>query len=211
LEPEAPEWKRRPRLTSTGWTTLTLLLLALFGATVALVLLVRDSGEPTARRAANGSEILQMREVLEVIPSGSPEWNSVTVTCFARGNASPSPCLDPLAAAERSVVLLATDGNEKFALGPSLISTADVARASAKPLVGMEGWQIEIALTPSASERFSDITTRLIGKQLAIVVDDQVVSAPTVAEPITSGHALITGVFTEREARDLAARLAPHS
>jgi preprotein translocase subunit SecD len=75
----------------------------------------------------------------------------------------------------------------------------------------MEGWQIEIELTPSASERFSDITTRLVGKQLAIVVDDQVVSAPTVAEPITSGHTLITGVFSEREARDLAARLAPHS
>lgn len=117
MEPEAPEWKRRPRLTSTGWTTLTLVLLALFGATVALVLFDRDSGEPTARGAANGSEILQMREVLEVIPSGSPEWNSVTVTCFARGNASPSPCLDPLAAAEWSVVLLAADGNEKFALG----------------------------------------------------------------------------------------------
>jgi preprotein translocase subunit SecD len=211
LEPEAPEWKRRPRLTSTGWMTLTLVLLALLGATVALVLLVRDSGEPHPQEAANASAILQMREVLDVIPSGSPEWNSVTVTCFARGTASASRCLHPLAAAERSVVLLAADGSERFALGPSLISTADVARASAEPLGGMEGWQIEIELTPSASERFSDITTRLVGKQLAIVVDDQVVSAPTVAEPITSGHALIAGVFTEREARDLAARLAPHS
>jgi preprotein translocase subunit SecD len=41
------------------------------------------------------------------------------------------------------------------------------------------------------------VTTRLEGKQLAIVVDDQVISAPTVQSPITTGTGVITGSFNE--------------
>jgi preprotein translocase subunit SecD len=196
---------------STSRTVLTLVLLALLGGTVGVVLLTRDSGEPNFHVRGNPSETLQMREVLEVIQSSSPRWDSVTVTCFPRGNAPASGCLDPLAAAERSVVLLSADGGVKYRLGPALISTADVARASAGPPRGNAGWEVDIGFTPDASKRFSDITTRLVGSQIAIVVDDRVVSAPTVAGQISSGEAVITGKFTEEEARDLAERLAPPS
>ena len=57
------------------------------------------------------------------------------------------------------------------------------------------------------SGTFSDVTTRLQGRQLAIVVDDQVVSAPTVQSPITNGSGVITGSFTEARAKDLATQL----
>ena len=57
------------------------------------------------------------------------------------------------------------------------------------------------------SGTFSDVTTRLEGKQLAIVVDDRVISAPTVQSPITNGSGVITGNFTERSAKDLATQL----
>ena len=51
------------------------------------------------------------------------------------------------------------------------------------------------------------MTTRLQGRQLAIVVDDRVISAPTVQDPITGGAGEITGGFTERRAKDLATQL----
>ena len=51
------------------------------------------------------------------------------------------------------------------------------------------------------------MTTRLQGRQLAIVVDDQVISAPTVQSPITNGTGVITGSFTEARAKDLATQL----
>jgi preprotein translocase subunit SecD len=47
----------------------------------------------------------------------------------------------------------------------------------------------------------------LQGRQLAIVVDDQVISAPTVQSPITGGNGVITGSFTEARAKDLATQL----
>jgi len=211
MEPEAPERERSLRLTSTGRTVLTVVLLALLGATVGLVLLARDSGKPGSQGTGNTSEILEMREVLEVIQSSSPKWDSVTVTCFDQGGASASGCLDPLAAADGSVVLLAADGSAKYRLGLALISAADVIGASAGPPRGNAGWEVDIRLTPDASKRFSDITTRLVGKQLALVVDARVVSAPIVASPITTGEVVIVGGFTEERAKSLAGRLDPRS
>ena len=211
MEPEAPEREKSPWLRSPRRTILTVVLLALLGATVGLVLLTRDSGKPGSRGTGNASEILQMREVLQLIQSSSPNWDSVIVTCFARGNVPASGCLDPLIAADRSIVLLAADGSAKYRLGPALISAADVTRASAKAPRGNAGWEVDIRLTPDASKRFSDITSRLVGRQIAIVVEERVVTAPTVVGRITGGEVVIVGNFTEQEARDLAERLAPHS
>jgi preprotein translocase subunit SecD len=61
-------------------------------------------------------------------------------------------------------------------------------------------------MTGSGATKWGDLTTRLAGqqKQLAIVLDQRVESAPTVQTPITDGKARITGRFTEREAKDLA-------
>jgi preprotein translocase subunit SecD len=43
-----------------------------------------------------------------------------------------------------------------------------------------------------------------VGKQLAIILDNVVISAPTVDSPITNGSGVITGRFTEQRAKDLA-------
>jgi len=51
------------------------------------------------------------------------------------------------------------------------------------------------------------VTTRLQGRQLAIVVDQEVISAPTVESAITGGSGVITGSFTEARAKDLATQL----
>jgi preprotein translocase subunit SecD len=53
-------------------------------------------------------------------------------------------------------------------------------------------------------KRFGDATTQNVGKRLAIVLDNQVISAPQIREPILGGSGVITGNFTVPAAQDLA-------
>lgn len=66
---------------------------------------------------------------------------------------------------------------------------------------------ISIQFSQEGGNKFAEITGRNIGKQLPIVLDDQIVSAPTVQEKITGGSAQITGSFTVDEAKQLAIQL----
>ncbi|HLI28071.1 MAG TPA: protein translocase subunit SecD [Chloroflexota bacterium] len=54
---------------------------------------------------------------------------------------------------------------------------------------------------------FAEITTRLVGKPLGIFLDNQLLTAPVVREPITQGRGQITGNFTLQEARNLVIQL----
>ena len=51
---------------------------------------------------------------------------------------------------------------------------------------------------------FQEVTRANVKKRLAIVLDDNVYSAPVIQEEIAGGRAQITGQFTTEEARDLA-------
>lgn len=55
-----------------------------------------------------------------------------------------------------------------------------------------------------AAAIFGEITTQNIGKPFAIVLDNKVLSAPTIREPITGGSGVISGSFTTDEANELA-------
>ncbi|MCX6762254.1 MAG: protein translocase subunit SecD [Candidatus Moranbacteria bacterium] len=71
---------------------------------------------------------------------------------------------------------------------------------SGKPEVGIE-------FDSEGTKLFADLTKENIGKQIAIFLDGQVISAPTVQTSITDGKAVITGNFTLDEAKKLAQRL----
>ncbi|KKQ24622.1 MAG: Preprotein translocase subunit SecD [Candidatus Roizmanbacteria bacterium GW2011_GWC1_37_12] len=64
--------------------------------------------------------------------------------------------------------------------------------------------QVGLSFNSEGSKLFGDITKRNIGKPLAIVVDNFLVSAPTVQQAILDGSAVITGNFTVDEAKKLA-------
>lgn len=59
----------------------------------------------------------------------------------------------------------------------------------------------------AGARRFADITRDNVGRPFAIVLDDHVLSAPVIREPITGGSGQISGAFTVAEATDLAAML----
>jgi preprotein translocase subunit SecD len=66
---------------------------------------------------------------------------------------------------------------------------------------------ISITFNSAGAKEFDAITARNVGKPLAIYLDDQLVSDPTVNQEISGGSAQITGQFTYTEARDLAIQL----
>ena len=56
----------------------------------------------------------------------------------------------------------------------------------------------------SGGKKFADVTTENVGRPFAIVLDDKVISAPVIREPILGGAGIISGSFTVQEVQDLA-------
>lgn len=73
--------------------------------------------------------------------------------------------------------------------------------------VAEQQWRLKIEFTESGSKKFAALTTSLIGKRLAILADDKVLTAPTIRSSITGGTAEISGAFSEQELKDLAAAI----
>ncbi|MDH5442377.1 MAG: protein translocase subunit SecD [Candidatus Nomurabacteria bacterium] len=67
---------------------------------------------------------------------------------------------------------------------------------------------IALQFDKDGGKLFADITGAHIGEALAIMLDGQVISAPTIQTTITGGEAIITGSFTIDEAKTLAGRLS---
>lgn len=59
----------------------------------------------------------------------------------------------------------------------------------------------------SGARRFAKLTTEHVNERFAIVLDDKVLSAPTIREPIPGGRGQISGNFTLQSAKDLAVLL----
>lgn len=67
--------------------------------------------------------------------------------------------------------------------------------------------EVLLQFNDEGKDIFKEITTSNIGKQLAIYIDDSLISAPTVRDAIPNGKAIITGKFTTEEAKELARNL----
>lgn len=67
--------------------------------------------------------------------------------------------------------------------------------------------QVQLTFTADGAKKFADITSNNVGKIVAIALDQQVIEAPRVQQPIVGGNAVITGSFTTQQANDLAIQL----
>jgi preprotein translocase subunit SecD len=98
------------------------------------------------------------------------------------------------------------DGATKYLLKPATVIGTDVAGASATIPTTQGGtgqWTVDVQFTSSGQAKFTKLTEATVGKQVAIVLDGVVQSAPTINERI-SGSAQISGSFTQADANDLA-------
>lgn len=59
----------------------------------------------------------------------------------------------------------------------------------------------------AGGRRFGQVTTENVGKPFAIILDDQIISAPRINEPILGGSGVISGGFTVEQANNLAVLL----
>ncbi len=88
---------------------------------------------------------------------------------------------------------------------PAVLGSDSVATASASQTP--EGWAILVKLAEKGKSSFADVTKQSVGKRLAIALDGELWSAPTIREAIVDGTARVSGSFTEFQARDLSAIL----
>ncbi len=64
---------------------------------------------------------------------------------------------------------------------------------------------VELFFSAEGSEKFAEATAKTVGKQIAIVYDNDIISAPRVNSVINQGQCIITGQKTFEEADELAA------
>ena len=67
--------------------------------------------------------------------------------------------------------------------------------------------QVSLQFNDDGRDLFKAITTRNVGKPVGIFLDGQLISAPTVNQPILGGQAVITGQFSITDAQLLSQRL----
>ena len=68
-------------------------------------------------------------------------------------------------------------------------------------------WVVNFTFDSIGTRRFADITRANTGRPFAIVLDDKVITAPVIREPITGGRGQISGQFNAASANDLAVLL----
>ena len=66
---------------------------------------------------------------------------------------------------------------------------------------------VSFRFNPTGARAFGDYTAAHIGEPFAIVLDDEVISAPTIQSHIAGGSGIITGNFTVEESTNLAVLL----
>ncbi|MEI7621539.1 MAG: protein translocase subunit SecD [Candidatus Moraniibacteriota bacterium] len=67
--------------------------------------------------------------------------------------------------------------------------------------------QISLRFDEEGTQLFADLTKKNLSKTIAILLDGNIISAPTVQSEITNGEAVITGKFSLQEAKTLAQNL----
>ena len=157
----------------------------------------------TPRPSVPAAESPSLEERLDYQPT---EQDVEDFLAFQCGDEFPDVSDQPLIACD-------PEQTAKYFLGPVVLSGERVTDATAGIPQGQLGWAVSLSFDSQGTQEFSDATAALAAKQspqnqFAIVLDRQVISAPSVSERIAGGQASISGgSINETSARSLAATL----
>lgn len=166
-----------------------------------------DSGDRLRQLAVTAD--LGFRAVLGTDAAVTPDLQRqfTALDCKVPGSA-------PVPSPERPTVACDKKGPVKYALGPAALTGRDVtsAKASLDPQTG-NGWTVNLVLTSAGGMKFAQLTGALAqqsppANQIGIMLDRDVLSAPSVSQSITGGNVQISGGFTRTSAQDLAALIS---
>ena len=101
--------------------------------------------------------------------------------------------------------LILSENNEELTVSKRIVISGDNL-VDAQPHLDNQSNQplVRFNLDRLGAQKFGRVTTDNIGRRLAIVLDDSVISAPNIREAITGGSGTISGGFSFQEATDLA-------
>ena len=155
--------------------------------------------EPTIQTAQVGNDY---RLIVDLPGVGNQEALSVIGTTaqlsfWEIGGSSTSASLLPI-----GMVQTLGDRVKKTDLTGKELKTATVVY---DPNTGAP--QVSLVFDSVGAKKFADITSANVKKPVAIVLDNQVIEAPIVQQPILDGNAVISGNFTTDTANSLAIEL----
>ena len=101
--------------------------------------------------------------------------------------------------------ILDGENGEKYLIEKrALVSGGDLV--DAQPGFDQRNGQpiVNFRFNSAGARKFAEVTQQNVGKRFAIVLDNKVISAPVINEPIPGGAGQISGNFTVQSANDLA-------
>jgi preprotein translocase subunit SecD len=108
----------------------------------------------------------------------------------------------------RNVLLPAADEPGMFYIIEQTPVVSGEDLVDAQPAFDQNGQPaVNFRFNPSGARKFGDYTAQNIGQPFAIVLDDEVISAPVIQSAIPGGSGIITGNFSVEESTDLAVLL----
>jgi SecD/SecF fusion protein len=131
----------------------------------------------------SGERLKQIDAAQQVIP---PDYRIETYTMRSEGGEKPKE--------ERLLV------KKKADLGGDRVTDSHA-------YYGNDGWTVQLKFDSEGAKKFGQITEANKGHRFAIVLDGVIQSAPVIRDAIYGGDAVITGRFTEQEARGLSSVL----
>jgi preprotein translocase subunit SecD len=173
----------------------------------------RETGQERLLQLIGKTARLEERPTLEIIPPSDPTYGSIEPTCQTPEEQDSKACEG--AAQDGNDVYYPDEQGNLVHLGPVVITGANITSATAS-LQGnsqsLAEWGVDFVLDGPGADAFANATRLAVGSpapqnQIAIAVDHRIISNPVVNEAITAGRGVITGSFTEQDAKDLASVL----
>ncbi len=157
---------------------------------------------PEAPRPTAPGEGTPPDKATEWQPSERDQADFATYTCDSSRSDFPDVSDQPLFACN-------VENTEKYLLGPTLIEGDELTTASAGVPQNQVQWVVNLEFNATGAAAFEEATGTIAQRsepqnRFAIVLDGEVISAPSVSQAIAGGRAEISGNFTQQSATQLA-------
>lgn len=179
----------------------------------------QDGADPTNEELDGAAEVMRQRLVAQGINDYSvySDYNSDRIVVqfpWAEDEETfdPETAISELGATAQLQFIEGTDTDEEgnptgeVILDGSMVESAQAAYVATDNQGSNYQWVVQLDLNDEGTQAFSTATSELASSngQVAIWMDDQMISAPAVEEAITNGQAMISGDFDSETATTLA-------
>ena len=170
---------------------------------------IDESGtkEPLIQRSGKKRILLQLPGVKDPERIKDLLGKTAKLTFHIVDNDNTSALQNNLAPFGKIIVPDMYDENTKYLLDKRAVVGGENLVDAKGSFDQTEGHAVSFRFDTEGAQKFGKVTTNNIGKNLAVVLDGVVITAPRISSAITGGSGIITGNFNAQEASDLAVLL----